>query len=617
MAATATQIHQLYVAYFGRAADLTGLEYWTKSGASVEDIASAFGNSAQPETAGTYDIVKYPATIQYADKRETFIDQVYTHLFGRDADAAGKAYWSNELAAGKVSVSQFLLAVVNGAQGDDAAIIANKAAVSAGVTDQLKSTGTVLSYATDAAGKPLFAQHLADYLTGVDANPLSVENKLLVIENQAAGKSGVFADTAALVEANSASINGTDAADTFSWDGAAVVDTKAVFDGKGGNDTLILTGAPGAANAAAAAQFKSFETLSLEGTTSNTVNLGDFTNSAISTVKVAANDSTATISNIGNGVTIDLAANKLDAAGAADADVGALTLTAKDGVSSVVVNLNGGDVGAIDVAGGASPLLSLVNNAAASHIASVADVVSISGAQDLKIDAFSAATLNASKFTGNLDVVASAVVSLTSGSGNDKLDVKFLAAGGPSSEVAKLSAGAGDDVVTLTAVGANRVATVDLGAGNDKIIVNNDVLTTATSTVKLLGGAGNDTFEFGTAAKGSNVTIGDFASGDKLVLDGVTGAKALAAADLAAGTVGGTAPANLADAVAAALKFVADANTAHAGTYAEGSAVTFQFGGDTHVLRDADATDPGFVANNLLHITLTGNVDLAGAIQAF
>lgn len=616
MAATATQIHQLYVAYFGRAADLTGLEYWTKSGASVEDIASAFGNSAQPETAGTYDIVKYPATIQYADKREAFIDQVYTNLFGRDADAAGKAYWSNELAAGKVSVSQFLLAVVNGAQGDDAAIIANKAAVSAGVTDQLKSAGTVLSYATDAAGKPLFAQHLADYLTGVDANPLSVENKLLVIENDAAGKSGAFADTAAVVVAGSASINGTDAADTFSWNGAAVVDTKAVFDGKGGNDTLILTGAAATANAAAAAQFKSFETLSLEGTTINTVNLGDFTNSAISTVKVAANDSTATISNIGNGVTIDLAANKLDAAGTADADVGALTLTAKDGVSSVVVNLNGGDVGAIDVAGAASPLLSLVNNAAASHITSVADVASISGAQDLKIDAFSAATLNASKFTGNLDVAASAVVSLTSGSGNDKLAVTFAAAG--SSEVAKLSAGAGDDVVTLNGVGANRVATVDLGAGNDKITVADAVLTTATSTVKLLGGAGNDTFEFGTAAKGSNVTIGDFASGDKLVLDGVTGAKALAAADLAAGTVGGTAPANLADAVAAALKFVADANTAHAGTYAEGSAVTFQFGGDTHVLRDADATaSSGFVAGDLLHITLTGNVDLAGAIQAF
>lgn len=609
MAATATQIHQLYVAYFGRAADLTGLEYWTKSGASVEDIASAFGNSAQPETAGTYDIVKYPATIQYADKREAFIDQVYTNLFGRDADAAGKAYWSNELAAGKVSVSQFLLAVVNGAQGDDAAIIANKAAVSAGVTDQLKSAGTVLSYATDAAGKPLFAQHLADYLTGVDANPLSVENKLLVIENDAAGKSGAFADTAAVVVAGSASINGTDAADTFSWNGAAVVDTKAVFDGKGGNDTLILTGAAATANAAAAAaaQFKSFETLSLEGTTSNTVNLGDFTNSAISTVKVAANDLTATISGIGNGVTIDLAANKLDAAGTADADVGTLTLNAKDGVSSVVVNLNGGDVGAIDVVGGASPLLSLVNNAAASHIASVVDVASISGAQDLKIDEFSAATLNASKFTGNLDVVASAVVSLTSGSGNDKLDVKFATAG--SSEVAKLSAGAGDDVVTLTAVGANRVATVDLGAGNDKIIVNNDVLTIATSTVKLLGGAGNDTFEFGIAAKGSNVTIGDFASGDKLVLDGVTGAKALSAADLAAG---GNAPANLAAAVTAAI---AAANTAH---LAEGSAVTFQFGGDTHVLRDADATaSSGFVANDLLHITLTGNVDLAGAIQAF
>ena len=39
-AANATQLQELYVAYFGRAADPNGLDYWTKEGTSTAEFAA-------------------------------------------------------------------------------------------------------------------------------------------------------------------------------------------------------------------------------------------------------------------------------------------------------------------------------------------------------------------------------------------------------------------------------------------------------------------------------------------------------------------------------------------------------------------------------------------------
>ena len=39
--ATATQLQQLYVAYFGRAADPTGLDYWVGQGTTTESFAAS------------------------------------------------------------------------------------------------------------------------------------------------------------------------------------------------------------------------------------------------------------------------------------------------------------------------------------------------------------------------------------------------------------------------------------------------------------------------------------------------------------------------------------------------------------------------------------------------
>ncbi len=116
---TEESVTRLYIATFDRAPDKTGLEYWLhQSGLHIEEIAKSFFD--QPETQA-----KYPAGFSETD----FIEAIYTNLFKRDADSTGFDYWLADLESGKVDKSVFILAIINGAQGDDAKILANKTKV--------------------------------------------------------------------------------------------------------------------------------------------------------------------------------------------------------------------------------------------------------------------------------------------------------------------------------------------------------------------------------------------------------------------------------------------------------------------------------------------------------
>lgn len=113
---TRENVTELYVATFNRAPDSAGLDYWLHdSGLQLEGIARSFFD--QPETRELY-----PEGYSNRD----FIEQVYLNLFNREPDSAGWDYWENELDSGRIPKSEFILAVMNGAQGDDAVILQNK-----------------------------------------------------------------------------------------------------------------------------------------------------------------------------------------------------------------------------------------------------------------------------------------------------------------------------------------------------------------------------------------------------------------------------------------------------------------------------------------------------------
>ena len=120
-ATTPTQenVTKLYVATFKRAPLQAGLNYWVNdSGLKLEGIAMSFFD--QKETKA-----KYPEGSSIDD----FIVAVFANLFNREPAPAGLKYWGDELRSGKIHKSTFILAVINGALGNDAVILSNKTEV--------------------------------------------------------------------------------------------------------------------------------------------------------------------------------------------------------------------------------------------------------------------------------------------------------------------------------------------------------------------------------------------------------------------------------------------------------------------------------------------------------
>ena len=91
--ATATELQQLYIAYFGRAADPTGLDYWTDKGVTTKAFAASM--YAQNEFK----------SVNGSLSTEAQVNQIYQNLFDRSADAAGLVYWSAQITSGALELA--------------------------------------------------------------------------------------------------------------------------------------------------------------------------------------------------------------------------------------------------------------------------------------------------------------------------------------------------------------------------------------------------------------------------------------------------------------------------------------------------------------------------------
>lgn len=101
---------ELYIAYFNRAPDAEGLNFWGSAfaeGFSLEAIATLFLD--QDETRATYP--------ESATNLE-FATQVYSNVLGRTPDAGGLTFWVGLLDEGAVGRDQFILEVLRGAKAD-------------------------------------------------------------------------------------------------------------------------------------------------------------------------------------------------------------------------------------------------------------------------------------------------------------------------------------------------------------------------------------------------------------------------------------------------------------------------------------------------------------------
>ena len=138
--ATSTQLQELYVAYFGRPADPTGLDYWTSSGVSQAYFASIM--HAQPEFQHAYG----------SYNTENQVNQIYRNLFNREADVAGLTYWSNQINNDVLQLAEIATHLIwavkhNPGSEDDLTALNNRTAAAVAFTAEVKgSTECILAY---------------------------------------------------------------------------------------------------------------------------------------------------------------------------------------------------------------------------------------------------------------------------------------------------------------------------------------------------------------------------------------------------------------------------------------------------------------------------------------
>ena len=613
--ADVNSITGLYVTYYGRAADRSGLDYWVGQGranVSLETIATNFAVAAET-------IAKYPylATPNVSDPT-AFVTSIYANAFGRQPDAAGLAFWVNRLrTGGAAQAPTFILTVLLNAQGTDFTALQNKATAATKFTNALIAnniTGTTQIFADSTT-----------ILNSIDQNAATVTAGNTSIDTRIASytSAGTAGTSTALTTSLLDNLVGTANNDTFiganAGTAADLVQATDRIDGGAGVDTFQYSGATGTAVVPTLVNVERVELLSpANGTTI------DFTGKATGLQQVTLKGSTLnagsfTVNGL-SGITLAAEGNAITTAGGPPTTT-VTSLTADFGTTaSGTVSIKDAVFTTLDISGSTAVTTlniaadGLGNNSIGTLTAAAAvTTLNVSGAGKLTIGngtttgaPAAVTTINASTNTGGVNILSQAAagtkVTITGGGGNDTLT------GGADADI--ITGGAGNDIIT----GGAGADTISGGAGNDIITggAGDDRITGGAGADVLTGGllaADADTFVYtaltdssaatltGLSTSLSFDTITDFATTvDKIDISGIAGYTSAKWA----GDVGAT----------LSVTTLGDALTALTGTGGRlalsGSSGYFKLGTTTYIVgSDGIANTSGGVGNDLL-IALTG-----------
>ncbi|MGV2827326.1 DUF4214 domain-containing protein [Myxosarcina sp. GI1(2024)] len=124
-----------YVAYYGRPADKSGLNYWNEVLTNNQvDYAPREGDSLSGQARQIYDDIvnQFGASAEAErlfgefDNNREKINQVYQFAFNRNGDEEGLDFWAEQIDKGNVTLATFALEVALGARNDDIVVLNNK-----------------------------------------------------------------------------------------------------------------------------------------------------------------------------------------------------------------------------------------------------------------------------------------------------------------------------------------------------------------------------------------------------------------------------------------------------------------------------------------------------------
>ncbi len=105
------RVEQMYMAYYGRSADVDGAAYWAARlaavGGDATQMVHAFAQSDE-------------STRLYGGLGDqTMINTIYQQVFGRDADVSGLDYYMTQLHIGAMTQDRIMLNILDGARDQD------------------------------------------------------------------------------------------------------------------------------------------------------------------------------------------------------------------------------------------------------------------------------------------------------------------------------------------------------------------------------------------------------------------------------------------------------------------------------------------------------------------
>jgi hypothetical protein len=484
MATVSEQIQQIYIGLLGRAADKTGLDYWTNeietNVLTLEQLRANIVNE-QPEYAAGLG----------TQTRAQVVASLYENLFNRAPEAEGLEYWVNG-GGSTVNIDQLVLALIDGAAAADTLVLDNK-------TDAAE-------YYTTTAGADYTKDAATAAVDDVDSTQASVDASKTATDSGSQSSGQTFTLTTGID-----TLNGTSGNDTFvaSFDGAATSTSNLgdSIDGGTGTDTVKVY-----SNAAATVvpNLTNVENLWINDTVHESRNVS--TIAGLTSLELDSGTATAataadTVITLGAGQSLTL--DSVTDASGATADVAnqeGIDIASAAGVTSLNLTVDG--VGAQTAADTNNDLdLNIIgtgvatanvtatgtNNISLANAGGALTTLNIDGAGSLAVWGTTATTLttvNAASNTGGvtLDLSASAGANqtITGGSGNDTLTVDLA-------QNITLDAGAGDDVVTLANPTAGNLSSATGAADSIKGGEGTDTLSlTAAGFVALAGDTAAD-----------------------------------------------------------------------------------------------------------------------------
>ena len=495
MALTTTQVNAAYVALLGRAAE-GNANAWAESSADTKTLAN---------TILSVD-GKFKNSLEQAKTNADFVEALYQQVLGRAADADGKAFWLNALANGtsRDELKANFLAAAKANNEDLTAFYDNNQQFLSDVYSAL------LNRSVDNSGLEHWmnllnngtsrAEVVANIIEAINANKASddyaIYNAKMSVANAvtkvfAGPKAGLNAEQSKALNDQLVSImSSVTSADVTEESIKAQIENVV---GSYGKEAAPLT------FKAVTDKLEKYELGNADSTTAQTfrgtINLQDGTKSTIN------DKATLKTSNFSDTLVVDV--------------IPSIDGKAFDYSGSQVETFASGDnnIKNLTINNGTAKITNL-DNAGITENLKITGAANVSGTVSADLNYLEINTGGNANAKATITVNANLKEYVGKGSGKDEITVS----GAATVTVSTINTGAGDDKLTLNASGA--VNRVDLGAGNDEMIVSGAGASIANATINL--GAGNDKITLATVVQNGlkGATIDGGAGRDTLIVSG-------------------------------------------------------------------------------------------------